>query len=91
MKKKMIPVLIAIALIIVVAGVSFGTILLERYSYTKDRADLHDYFHMSGDADVAIVLQNEIIEERARLFDGVYYMYLDTVHKYFNDRFYEDK
>lgn len=91
MKKKMIPVLIAIALIIVVAGVSFGTILLERYSYTKDRADLNDYFHMSGDADVAIVLQNEIIEERARLFDGVYYMDLDTVHKYFNDRFYEDK
>ena len=91
MKKKIIPVLIAIVLIIVIAGVSFGAKILERYSYTKDRADLNTYFGMSGDGDVAIVLQNEIIEERARLFDGVYYLDLNTVHKYFNDRFYEDK
>ena len=91
MKKKIIPVLIAIVLIIVIAGVSFGAKILERYSYTKERADLNAYFGMSGDGDVAIVLQNEIIEERARLFDGVYYLDLNTVHKYFNDRFYEDK
>lgn len=91
MKKKIIPVLIAIVLIIIVAGVSFGTKILERYSYTKERADLDAFFHMAGAGDVAIVLQNEIIEERARLIEGVYYLDLDTVHKYFNDRFYEDK
>lgn len=91
MKKKIIPVLIAIVLIIVIAGISFGTKILEKYSYTKERADLNAYFQMAGENDVAIVLQNEIIEERARLFDGVYYLDLHTVHKYFNDRFYEDK
>ncbi|MDE7285557.1 MAG: chitinase, partial [Lachnospiraceae bacterium] len=91
MKKKIIPVLIAIVLIIVIAGISFGTKILEKYSYTKERADLNAYFQIAGDDDVAIVLQNEIIEERARLFDGVYYLDLNTVHKYFNDRFYEDK
>lgn len=91
MKKKIIPVLIAIVLIIVIAGISFGTKILEKYSYTKERADLNSYFQMAGENDVAIVLQNEIIEERARLFDGVYYLDLNTVHKYFNDRFYEDK
>lgn len=91
MKKKIIPVLIAVVLIIVIAGISFGTKILEKYSYTKERADLNAYFEMSGDNDVAIVLQNEIIEERARLFDGAYYLDLNTVHKYFNDRFYEDK
>ena len=91
MKKKIIPVLLAIVLIIVIAGISFRTKILEKYSYTKERADLDAYFQMAGDSDVAIVLQNEIIEERARLFDGVYYLDLNTVHKYFNDRFYEDK
>lgn len=91
MKKKMIPVLIAIVLIIVIAGVSFGTMILEKYSYTKERADLSAYFNMEGESDVAIVLQDELAEERARLFDGVYYLDLDTVHKYFNDRFYVDK
>ncbi len=91
MKKKLLPVVIAIVLIIVIAGVSFGGVLLEKYSYTKERADLNDYFHMSGESDVAIVLQDELIEERARLYDGEYYLDLSTVHKYFNDRFYEDK
>ncbi len=91
MKRKILPVAIAIVLIIVIAGISLGSRILEKYSYSKERADLNEYFHMSGESDVAIVLQDELIEERARLFDGVYYMDLNTVHKYFNDRFYEDK
>ncbi|NBJ93698.1 glycosyl hydrolase family 18 protein [Parablautia muri] len=91
MKKKIVPVLIAIVLIIVIAGISIGAMLLEKYSYTKERADLNVYFDMGGDTDVAIVLQDEIIEERAALFDGVYYLDLNTIHTYFNDRFYEDK
>ena len=89
--KKVIPVLIAIVLIIVIGIASFGTKIIDKYSYSKERADLYSYFGMSGDNDVAIVLQDEIIEERARMFDGVYYVELATVHKYFNDRFYEDK
>lgn len=91
MKKKIVPVLIAIVLIIVIAGISIGAKLLERYSYSKERADLNAYFDMRGDTDVAIVLQDEIIEERAALFDGIYYLDLNTVHTCFNDRFYEDK
>ncbi|RAZ89646.1 chitinase, partial [Klebsiella oxytoca] len=46
---------------------------------------------MQGETDVAIMLQNDLIEERAKLLDGVYYLDINTVHKYFNDRFYEDK
>lgn len=91
MKRKILPVAIAIVLIIVIAGISLGSRILEKYSYSKERADLNEYFHMSDEPDVAVVLQDELIEERARLFDGVYYMDLNTVHRYFNDRFYEDK
>ena len=90
MKKKLIPVLIAVVLIIVIGGVSVGAALFERYSYSKERADLDEYFQMNGESDVAIVLQDEMIEERARLWDNVYYLDIATVHKYFNDRFYED-
>lgn len=91
MKKKGIPVLIAIVLIIVIFGVAFGGKILDRYSYSKERADLYDFFEINGDSDVAIVLQNEMLEERGRLLDGTYYVDLATVHQYFNDRFYEDK
>ncbi len=91
MKKKILPIVIAIVLIIVIAAASFGAQILERYSYTKERADLNAYFDIAGEMDVAIVLQDEIIEERAKLLDGVYYLDLYTVHKYLNSRFYEDK
>ena len=91
MKKKIIPILIAVVLIIIIGAVSFGGMIIEKYSYSKERADLNSYYQISGDEDVAIVLGNEMIEERARLIDGVYYLDLATVHKYFNDRFYEDK
>lgn len=91
MKKKAVPILIAIALIIIIAGISFGSKIIEKYSYSKERADLNAYYSISDSEDVAIVLQNEIIEERARLIDGTYYLDLATVHKYFNDRFYTDR
>lgn len=91
MKKKIIPVILAIVLILIIGCVSFGGIIIDKYSYSKERADLSAYFEIGGSDDVAIVLQNEIIEERAKLLDGVYYLDIATVHKYLNERFYEDK
>lgn len=91
MKKKIIPVVLAIVLILVIGCVSFGSVILEKYSYSDERADLAAYYAINAADDVAIVLQNEIIEERAKLIEGVYYLDIDTVHKYLNERFYEDK
>ena len=89
--KKLIPVITAIVLIIVVVAISVGVKVMEKYSYSKERADLEEYFDINSEGEVAIVLGNERVEESARLMDGVYYFDLATVHKYFNERFYEDK
>ena len=89
--KKIIPVLIALFLIIVIAVVGVGSKLIEKYSYSKERADLTAYFDVRGEGDVPVILQDERIEEHARLIDGVCYFDLAMVHQYFNDRFYEDK
>ncbi len=89
--KKMIPVIVAIVLIILIAVAGFGAKLLERYSYSKERADLTEYFGIQGDNDVPIILQDELVEEHAKIFDNMCYFDIATVHKYFNDRFYEDK
>lgn len=40
--------------------------------------------------DVALVLNNEIKEEKGKLSEGRCYLDLDTVHEYLNDRFYAD-
>lgn len=89
--KKMIPVITAIVLIIVVVAISVGIKIADKYSYSKERANLEEYFSIESADEVPIILQEEQIEESAKLVDGVYYLGLPTVHKYFNDRFYEDK
>ena len=42
MKKKIIPVLVAIVLILIIGGIAFGWEILQRYSYSKERASLDE-------------------------------------------------
>lgn len=90
MKKKIIPIVIAIVLIIIIGGVTFGSRILEKYSYSKERADLNAYYGITGSQEAAIVLQDEIVEEKGRISDGICYLDMATIHKYLNDRFYVD-
>lgn len=90
MKKKIIPIVIAIVLIIIIGGVTFGSRILEKYSYSKEKADLNAYYGITGSQEAAIVLQDEIVEEKAMISDGICYLDMATIHKYLNDRFYVD-
>lgn len=89
--KKRLPVLIPIVLIIIIGTILAGSIVIKKYSYSKERADLNEYFGITEESDVAIILQDEIIAEQALLKDGVYYLDMNTVHTYFNERFYLDE
>lgn len=91
MKKKMIPVIVAVVLILVIGALGLGTILLDKYSYSKDRADLSQYLNIEKSDEAAIVLQNEVIVEKAKIRDNVYYFDIQTVQAYLNARFYADK
>lgn len=90
MKKKLIMPVTAILLIVLIVGAVAGKKLYDKYSYSKERVDLDEYFHVSGDR-AAIVLQDEIVEEQALVRSGVCYFDLDTVHKYINEVFYVDR
>ncbi len=90
MKKKILPVIIAIVLIIIILGAAFGKQIVEKYTYSKEVYDMNTYFENSSDSDVAIILQDTFMSERATLIDGTYYLDLDTVLTYFNNRFYFD-
>ena len=94
--KKVIPMIIAVLLIVVVGAIAFGGKILDKYSYSKELADLDEYYGVT-DASVgaeggnlAIVLQDEMIAEQAVLKEGTVYFDLDTVQKYFNEIFYAD-
>ena len=71
--KKFIPAIVAIALIILVILGAFGVKLIDKYRYSKEQQDLNEYYNIEGENDVAIVLQNELIDTKAELIDGFYY------------------
>lgn len=90
MRRSLVPVLVAVALIFLILAVSAGIFLFQRYSYSDEQADLNAYFGLDGAGSVAIVYENGIAEEKGILQDGRCYLDLDTVHAYLNDRFYVD-
>ncbi len=87
MKKKIVPVLIAIVLICVAVLSLVVPKIVDKYSYSKERADLSEYFGVSGE-EAAILLQDEILEDKALVRNGVVYFSQGTVNNYLEDRFY---
>lgn len=88
MKKRIIAVLVPIVLIFIVIAAALGSQILKRYSYSKNKADLKEYFQLAQDDEVAMVVQDTLVEEKALLRDNVIYFALSTVEKYFTERFY---
>ncbi len=88
MKKRVVTVLVPVVLILVVIAVALGSRILERYSYSKNKADLREYFHLEQEDEVAMVVQDTIVDEKAKFREGRVYFALSTVEMYFTDRFY---
>ena len=89
MKKRIIPVIVALALILIVALVGFGGMILDKYTYSKELADLDQYFGVAQ-GELAIVLQDGMVEEKALLREDAVYFDIDTMKKYLNEGFYVD-
>ena len=62
--KKAIPVIIAVVLIFVIIAITFGMKVVDRFSYSEERMDLNEYFSLAADDEAALVLNNEIREEK---------------------------
>lgn len=92
--KKAIPVIIAIMLIVIIGAVTVGSMLWEKYSYSKERVDLAEYYGLAPEDTsdcIAVYLQDERLEELIPLKEGRCYFPIDMVHQYFNDTFYADR
>ena len=88
--KKIVPVLIAIILIVVIGVVGFGGKIMDKYSYSKELADMDEYYGVSGNR-LAIILQDAKVKQQAILENDTVYFDIDTVHQYFNEGFYVDE
>lgn len=77
-------------LILIVIGIVGGAFLLKRYSPSKEKADLKKYYGIEQDNQVAVIIDNQILEAKAAMFDGKPYLEYSLVRDYLNDRFYWD-
>lgn len=89
--KKVIPVIIAIVLIFLVVGLAFGNKIYDKYSHTKERKEMNEYFEIMYENQVPIILQDERSEYSAKLIEGVVYFDFQTIHELINPRFYYDE
>lgn len=76
-----------IVVVILIAGIS---ILIKKYSPSKERVDVNAYYNIQNEDDMAIIVDNERLEDVAKYWDGHIYLDYQTVHNYLNQRFYWD-
>ncbi len=84
------PILAAIAFIFIVLLAAFISTLVKKYTPTKERADLQEYYNVWEADDMALILDRKLVEEKAKLWDGRVYLDYQAVRKYLNQRFYWD-
>ena len=81
------PILIAL-LLIVAAGSIF---LIRKYTPTKEHMPAEEYFGVLAEDEVAVILQDELLERRGILRDGALYLDYQTVRESLNSRFFWDE
>lgn len=90
MKKKATPLLAAAVLLIVVAAIVLITNVVKKYTPTSEVMDSREYFGLSGEDQVALVVQNRVSQYKGILSGEVCYVDFDLVKSRLNDRFYWD-
>ncbi len=90
MKKKLVQLVVTFFLILIAAAAWIGVKVVERYTPTKEMADLYEYYGIEKE-DIVILMQGEPIEEQAVLQDGRYYVPLSLIQERISSRFYWDE
>lgn len=91
MKKKIIPVVSVIGIVLLIIAILGISTLVKKYTPSKERMDLSKYFNISSDSDVAIVLNKEKSDTKATMINGEIYLDYNFVHDFINPRFYWDE
>ena len=91
MRRKAGPVIAALLLIVVIILILVVGKKIEAYIPSEEVQDLQEYFGVVAPEDVAIVWNQELVEEKGKCYDGTVYLDLGMVKDQLNDRFYWDE
>lgn len=91
MKKKILPVVAALILIVIVAIIGIISKVAEKYTPSDETVTAEDYFGIQSANEVGLILQDQVSERRGLRADGVLYLDYQVVKEYLNSRFYWDE
>lgn len=86
-KKKLLMIIAAAAVIIAALAVA----LVKRYMPENKKMSGYDYFEISKEDSVFVILDNEIIYDKGKYIDGRLYLQQSFIEDNINMRFYYDK
>ena len=90
MKKRYMPVLIVCLLIFVVGAVGLAAHVIMKYTPTKERMDLNEYYGQVSEGEAALILGTDRLEQRGLMSGDQPYLPLEVVNSYLNQRYYWD-
>ena len=90
MKKKLVPALCAGAILVLIIAIVCISAIIHKYSYSKEHQDLNEFYNISSEEQVAIVLNHELLDTQAKLENDSIYLDYQFVHDRINPRFYWD-
>ncbi len=89
-KKKILPILVIVGLILLVLLFIAGGKLIEKFTPSKEHLDLTEYYGITEDSQVAITLNHSVLDNYATLIDGYVYLDYHFIHDTLNSTFYWD-
>lgn len=75
--------------VLILAGIMFA-FLYEKYSPSKERMSWNTYFEVTTGDEAAVILNDQMMDFKAKIIDGEPYVTTDTLYDYLNSRFYWD-
>jgi len=89
-KNPIMKILFVFFLFIIIAAGAVAALYWTRYGPGQERADINEYYGIESEDQLAIILDNEILEEKGRMIDGIPYVSYATLRDSINSRFYLD-
>ena len=83
-------VLSTVLLIILILAAIVGFFLWNRYSPSKEQANLNEYYGIESEGQLAVIVDNQIAELKGKVEEGRTYVRYETVRDLINQRFYWD-
>lgn len=88
-RKRNLGIKIFLVVILAIAAV-VAAFLWKRYSPSKEKYDLNKYYGIEQEGQLAITVDNQVVEPHGMIADGKAYIQYDVVRNYINSRFYWD-